>query len=324
MTTPISKGRAAYWAGRAAEAAGQKAAARTWYERGARFPATFYGQLAARKAGEDLGALLAPKAAASAAAREELRRREPALVARTLCRLDETALAQPFFRHLGATAARSADGLRAVTELADECGRPDLAVIAAKAATKEGADVEPRTAFPTTSVRALRAEDDALPEPALRLAVARQESQFDPTVASAAGALGLMQVLPATAHAMCGDLGLPFSKSRLTRDAEYNARIGSSYLRRELDRYDGSPALALAAYNAGPTRVEEWLKDYGDPRGRSVEELVDWIELIPFAETRNYVQRVLEAREVYAVLLRRERGGSGQSAAAGTAARPQT
>jgi soluble lytic murein transglycosylase len=324
VTTPISKGRAAYWAGRAAEAAGQKAAARTWYERGARFPATFYGQLAARKAGEDLGALLAPKAAASAAAREELRRREPAIVARLLCRLDENALAQPFFRHLGVTAARSADSLRAVAELAEECGRPDLAVIAAKAATKEGADVEPRTAFPTTSVRALRVEDDSLPEPALRLAVARQESQFDPTVASAAGALGLMQVLPATAHAMCGDLGLPFSKSRLTRDAEYNARIGSSYLRRELDRYDGSPALALAAYNAGPTRVEEWLKDYGDPRGRSVEELVDWIELIPFAETRNYVQRVLEAREVYAVLLRRERGGSGQSAAAGTAARPQT
>ena len=123
---------------------------------------------------------------------------------------------------------------------------------------------------------------------------------------------------------MCGKLGLPFSKTRLLRDAEYNARLGSYYLGRQLDGFAQAPALALAAYNAGPSRVYRWLKEHGDPRGESVDKLVDWIELIPFAETRNYVQRVLEAREVYAVLLRREKGAGRQVEAQAAATRPQS
>jgi soluble lytic murein transglycosylase len=322
VTSAISRGRAAYWAGRAAEAAGRRAEAREWYDRGARYPATFYGQLAAAEVGVDLGALLAPRARASAAARDALRRREAAAVATALCRLDARAPAQPFFRHLGHTAARSADALRAVVDLAEECGRADLAVIAAKAAAREGADVEPHAAFPAPALRGFRAADATLAEPPLRLAVARQESQFDPRVSSPAGALGLMQLLPSTAQSMAGKLGLPYSKTRLTRDAEYNARLGSYYLARQLDRFDQAPALALAAYNAGPSRVVRWLEAYGDPRGEPVEALVDWIEMIPFGETRNYVQRVLEARGVYAVLLRREKGGTpAAKQAAGTDAK---
>jgi soluble lytic murein transglycosylase len=115
---------------------------------------------------------------------------------------------------------------------------------------------------------------------------------------------------------MASRLKLPFSRTKLTRDAEYNARLGSYYLGRQLDRYGQASALALAAYNAGPSRVDRWLAEHGDPRGGSVEQIVDWIERIPFGETRNYVQRVLEAREVYEVLLRREAGKSKPAAKA--------
>jgi soluble lytic murein transglycosylase len=201
-----------------------------------------------------------------------------------------------------------------VVELGEECRRPDLMVIATKAAVPEGgSDADPHGSFPTPALRNLRTPDVALAEPPLRLAVARQESQFDPRVASPAGALGLMQLMPATAQAMAARLKLPYSKPRLTRDPEYNARIGSFYLRQQLARFDDAPALALAAYNAGPSRVNTWLGEHGDPRGKSVETLVDWIERIPFGETRNYVQRVLEAREIYDVLLRRENGSVRQA-----------
>ena len=308
VETPISRGRAGYWAGRAHEAAGNRAEAREWYNRAARYPATFYGQLGARELGVELAELMAPRTRASAAAKEQLRRREPAIVGRVLCKLGDMTLAQPFFRHLGHTAARSPDALRAVVELAEECRRPDLMIIATKAAVREGgAEPDPHGAFPAPALRNLRTPEEVLAEPPLRLAVARQESQFDPRVASPAGALGLMQLLPSTAEAMAAKLKLPYAKTKLIRDPEYNARLGSFYLRRQLERYDDATALALAAYNAGPSRVDRWLKENGDPRGKPVETLVDWIERIPFGETRNYVQRVLEAREVYDILLRREK-----------------
>jgi soluble lytic murein transglycosylase len=180
--------------------------------------------------------------------------------------------------------------------------------MAAKAAAREGGEPDPHAAFPLPAVPRLRLAEAALPRPALRLAVARQESQFDPRAASPAGALGMMQLMPATAKAVSGRLGLPYSKTRLVRDADYNVRLGSTYLQGQLDNYDQEAALALAAYNAGPGRVSRWLEENGDPRGGSAERLADWIEMIPFAETRNYVQRVLEAREVYEALLARERG----------------
>ncbi|HEX8375467.1 MAG TPA: transglycosylase SLT domain-containing protein, partial [Geminicoccaceae bacterium] len=303
VTTQISRGRAGYWAGRAAEQAGDRVGAREWYRRASAHPSTFYGQLAARKATVRLPALVPLRARATEGARERLRRRDSAAVAAALCRLDggEADAALPFFRHLGHEAADDPDELRAVAELAAECGRPDLVVIAAKAAAKEGAEPDPNTAFPVPAVRGFRAEDRSLPDPALRIAIARQESQFDHRVGSPAGALGMMQLMPATAKAVCERLGLPYSKTRLVRDAEYNVRLGSTYIKGQLDNYDGEAVLALAAYNAGPGRVAQWLRENGDPRGGSAERLVDWVEMIPFAETRNYVQRVVEAREVYKV-----------------------
>jgi soluble lytic murein transglycosylase len=126
----------------------------------------------------------------------------------------------------------------------------------------------------------------------------RQESEFEPQAMSPVGARGLMQLMPATAKTIAGAIRLPFSPVRLVTDGTYNIRLGTAYLQSLIDEFGGSYALAIAAYNAGPGRVQHWLQEYGDPRGGSID-MVDWIEMIPVNETRNYVQRVLENLQIY-------------------------
>ena len=130
------------------------------------------------------------------------------------------------------------------------------------------------------------------------MAIARQESELNPLAVSPAGARGLMQLMPGTAKKMSGELGIGYSLSGLTRDPSYNSRLGTAYLRQMLERYEGSYILMAVAYNAGPGRADRWIKEYGDPRSASVDP-INWIENIPFRETRNYVMRVLEGMQVY-------------------------
>jgi soluble lytic murein transglycosylase len=136
------------------------------------------------------------------------------------------------------------------------------------------------------------------PEPALVLAIIRQESEFDQFAVSRVGARGLMQLMPATARLTANRVGLSYQPSSLTSDPQYNITLGSAYLGSLIDDFQGSYVLALAAYNAGPSRAREWIADWGDPRRAGVDT-VDWIELIPITETRNYVQRVIENTQVY-------------------------
>src|SRR5690606_12090058 len=138
---------------------------------------------------------------------------------------------------------------------------------------------------------------------ALAYAIARQESEFNVSAKSGAGALGLLQLMPGTAKAMAKKAGMSFAPEKLTRDPAYNATLGSHYLNDQLERFNGSYVLTFAGYNAGPRRAQEWIQRYGDPRGKSVEEVVDWIERIPFSETRSYVQRVMENYQVYKMRL---------------------
>lgn len=138
---------------------------------------------------------------------------------------------------------------------------------------------------------------------ALAYAIARQESEFNAGARSGAGALGLLQLLPGTARAMAGKAGLPYSPARLTGDAGYNATLGAAYLDEQLARFDGSYVLTFAGYNAGPSRARQWMERYGDPRGKPVDAVVDWIERIPYTETRAYVQRVMENYQVYRMQL---------------------
>ena len=136
--------------------------------------------------------------------------------------------------------------------------------------------------------------------PEMSLAIARRESEFDPVVQSFAGARGLMQIMPGTGRDVASDLGIAdlHTTDRLTADPEYNALLGATYLSQMAGRFDGNVVMVSAAYNAGPARPPRWMADYGDPRRGDID-IVDWIEMVPFRETRNYIMRVTESLPVY-------------------------
>jgi len=180
-------------------------------------------------------------------------------------------------------------------QLASRSGRPENPVWVARRSGAAGAMMVPEgwpTPYPT----------DGLPiEPALVNGIARQESNFDAEAVSPANARGLMQLLPATAQQVARRLNTPYQLAMLQGNPAFNLRLGSAYLAQMIDRFGGAWPYAIAAYNAGPGRVDEWLQSNGDARTGNLQ-MLDWIELIPFAETRNYVQRVLENVVVYRAL----------------------
>ncbi len=176
-------------------------------------------------------------------------------------------------------------------------GAPHISVKAAKRASRSGVHLVAYN-YPISFGEAEVSHMPNPPELALLLGLVRQESEMNPLAVSRAGAYGLMQLKASAAKWLSRALGVAYSKSRLTRDPGYNITLGSAYLSRLLVGYGGAYALALAAYNAGPSCVEKWLRTYGDPRGGVIDP-IDWIELIPFSETRNYIQRVLESALVY-------------------------
>ncbi|MGH6915183.1 MAG: transglycosylase SLT domain-containing protein, partial [Geminicoccales bacterium] len=183
-------------------------------------------------------------------------------------------------------------------ELIAASGRADLVTQASRYAAYRG-QVNEAAAFPIPDLAGLLATRSGEPEPALLLGVARQESAFNTWGVSRAGARGLLQLMPRTARLMARALNLPYNPAFLTANPDYNIRLGRHYLGILLERYDAEVVLAMAAYNAGPRRVDEWLRLNGDPRNDDAHGLIDWVELIPFSETRNYVQRVLEGRNLY-------------------------
>lgn len=290
-TSEISKSRGAFWAGEAAAELGRLDEARRWYEAAAIYPSTFYGQLAAQRIGVEWTPPATALLVIPAAKRAAFEAKETVAAARLMGALEQNRLMDLFVARLRQD-AEDLDDYRLLIELAEEQGRQDVALRTAKAARRQGFDLHPllypRRALPIGPA----------PEPALVLAVMRQESEFYPKAHSPAGALGLMQLMPATARQTAQRMGLPSSRERLTSDPDYNIRLGQAYLAELLNRFRGSYILALAAYNAGPSRAERWIALYGDPRDPAVNP-IDWIERIPFSETRNYVQRILESLVVY-------------------------
>lgn len=297
VNSAISQARAAYWAGRAAEELGQHSAAKGWYAKAAAHPTAFYGQLAQGRLGS--GSFLLPGRLIAAGERHAAFVRAPAVTAAlALANLGRDDLARVFVDHLSRE-AESGEDAALVGELASRLGYVDLAVRTARRAARYGhALVE--TGFPVLYDR-----DDPRIETALVLSVIRQESGFNPEALSSAGARGLMQLMPATAKHVAGLEKEPFSLPRLTQDPAFNLTLGRRYLADLIDRYDGNYVLAVAAYNAGPGNVERWLRERGDPRTGQID-VIDWIERIPFGETRNYVQRVLEGLTVYRARLDRQ------------------
>ena len=290
VTTDLSKSRAAYWLGRTHEAAGRAKDAKEWYAQAAGYGQTFYGQLAARKLPGG-GARLPTDPVASADDQQSLGGRELVIMARYLGQAGDFERTRPFLLRLARMVTTPGE-TELLAQLAVELKRPDVALTIARRATQHGVTLFD-TAFPVVDLGATGSI-----ERALALAVSRQESGFNAAAASPSGALGLMQLLPGTARDVAGRLGVVFIEDKLTRDPAYNVQLGSQYLAEMLQRFGGSYELALAAYNAGPNRVARWLESIGDPRGGKID-MVDWIEMIPFRETRNYVQRIMEGVAVY-------------------------
>lgn len=294
VSAPISLARGAYWAARAAEATGNKKAAKDWYAKAAIWPATFYGQLAASHVNAKKTPLFAAAIRAANGQPNNLPGSELVSAARTLAVLGEDDLVAPLILRLGELAQGPRDHTL-VAELALDIARPDLALRAAKLAAQKGF-VSLETLYPL--VKLPYPKEEALERP-LVLALTRQESQFDPDAKSPAGALGLMQLMPGTAKDVAKDLGIKIRTAELTSNQSLNVRLGSRYLADMGDTFGGSYILSVAAYNAGPTNVRRWLEANGDPRADATIDVIDWIEQIPIEETRNYVQRVLEGVQVY-------------------------
>ena len=294
-TAPVDQARAAYWAGRSEAALGDQVLAAAWYQRAAGDHVAYYGQLAADELGRAYRPA-PPPPVADAGLRASFESKELVRVARMLIEVGAPDQLTPFLIRLADLASSPAEvGL--VGELAAASGRPDLVAQVGRFAAYYG-QVDDATAFPIPDLERLIRPPAGEPEAALLLGIARQESVFNTWGTSSEGAQGVLQLMPRTAHLMARALGLRYNRGLLTGNPDYNIRLGSHYLKTLLDRY-GETALAVAAYNAGPRRVDAWLRLHGDPRRGDRYALVDWIELIPFDETRNYVQRVLEGRNMY-------------------------
>ena len=291
VKTPVSLGRAGYWIGRAQEAAGNLDAAVEAFELGARYQTSFYGQLAAEKIGFAADRLLAKGAKVPHWRQAEFAKSGPVRAGILLHHAQEQKMMRWFFTHV----AENLDPVQLVqlADIALELDRPYVALGVAKEAAKKGV-VIPKSYFPVTELAVYSVDV----EPEIALSIARRESELNPVAVSPAGARGLMQIMPKTARQVAKEIGVKYSKNRLTTDWRYNARLGTAYLGGLLELYNGSYVLAFAAYNAGPHRADRWIERFGDPRDSAVDQ-VDWIEHIPFRETRNYVMRVMESLHVY-------------------------
>ena len=300
---PISRARGAFWAGQAASATDDRENASRWWNVAAQFPATFYGQQAIAALGKtDLDiAFASPQG--DAVAPDSF---EPELMqaVKLLHHNGQKPLIPPFLRRLTHLSNTLEERL-AIVDLANEVDHPHEAVRTAKRAAQLD-NVIPAQSYPFLPFdKAAGSTAKQQREAPLILALIRQESAFYPQAVSSAGARGMMQLMPATAKNVARAAGKPYSRARLLNDPRYNIELGTAYLDAMLSKFGNTSALALAAYNAGPSRVNRWIKQMGDPRTGEID-LIDWIESIPFGETRNYVQRVLESETVYRELLLNE------------------
>ena len=295
--SPITRARALYWQGRAAEARGDKAGAEGFYAAGARHITTFYGQLSAEKLGQRMTLAGDPQLSPGDRARFEAS--DLVQGARLLHDEGQRDLFNKFVLALDDVLPTTADQALLI-DLVRGYGDQDTSMKIARGAAQRGF-ILPERAYPFRTPPQV----DGAPETSLILAITRQESGFDPLVRSGVGARGMMQLMPTTAAIVARKMGVDYSVSRLD-DPEYNMRLGSGFLGQLVNQFSGSYVMAIAAYNAGPGRPVQWATYCGDPRGGATDP-IDFIECIPFSETRNYVMRVMEGMQVYRAKLN---GGS--------------
>ncbi len=294
--TPPYLARGAYWTGRAAEHLGRKDIADSWYQRAATYLTTYHGQLALARLSKDQPAPQLPaNPVPTPEERAAFENNELTKALRAILEVD----AKTYERAFSTTLAESSGyGVhrQMVAEMVNRHARPDLGIFIARGAARDKIDLieygypVPPYAYPTA------------PEQALILAITRQESNFNPAAVSFAGARGLMQLMPDTANGLAKAQKIAYARAKLVTDPLYNLKLGSGYLASLVNGFDGSYILAAAAYNAGPSRARAWVRQFGSPQDPQVDA-IDWVEMIPFNETRDYVQRIMESVMTYRSVL---------------------
>jgi soluble lytic murein transglycosylase len=291
---PITIARAGYWLGRTAEAENKPREARAAYEAAARYSTAYYGQLARARLGQgELDFKLPPRPTGER--RAAVARLEVVRAAELLYAADARDLVASFVADLADKAIDQA-ALAMLAEIAEHNDDARSVLLIGKIALGRGFPFD-EYAFPVGGLPRYTAIGPHV-EPAVVYSIARQESAFNPHTVSSAKALGLMQVTPDAGRYIAKKFGVAFDQHRLLHDNVYNMQMGAAELGDDIERYRGSYILAFAGYNAGAGRVKEWIERYGDPRDPRVDP-VDWVERIPFSETRNYVERILENLQVY-------------------------
>jgi soluble lytic murein transglycosylase len=296
---PISTSRGAYWLARSYKALGDKENSKKWFEEAAKYLTTYYGQLAFLELNPNENFELSKDMEVDKKYREKFYSKELVKITYLLDELNEDKYTKFILRHLANENIENGSEILA-SELSTNIGRFDFAIQIAKIASYEKR-FHNKFNYPIISTPK-NINGRKIPESAFILSIIRQESEFDLSANSHAGAKGLMQLMPYTAKLVAKQAKLPYVKSRLTTDPEYNINLGSHYVAGLILDYDGAYPFAIAAYNAGPNRVKYWKKINKDPQKKQID-YVDWIELIKFRETRNYVQRVLENYNVYRYIL---------------------
>jgi soluble lytic murein transglycosylase len=291
-SNPITLARGEYWQGRAAEALGRSGEARAHYQVAAQHATAYYGQLARARLGLDELPLRRPPAPGNRAALMNL---EVVRAVQLLYAADARDLVVPFVTDL-AENAFDIGALVVTAEIARKYDDARAMLLIGKGALRRGFALD-LYAFPTNGIPQFRTVGPSI-DKSVVFAIARQESAFNPRAVSSANALGLMQVMPATGRQIAKKFGFAFDRNRMLSDPSYNAQMGAAELGDVLESYRGSYILSFVAYNAGRGRVKQWIEKYGDPRDPNVDP-IDWVERIPFSETRNYVQRVIENMQVY-------------------------
>ena len=289
------KARAAYWTGRALDAQGNKGDAKTSYREAARYSTVYYGQLAREKIGRGSAPEEIDSGEASAEARAKIDKDD---VVRAFKLMADAGGRNDLYIFLWSFANRftTADEMNAAADVAWNEGGATMAVRLAKAAAQKNIDID-SWSYPVRALPEWKQIGRPV-ERSLVFALSRQESEFNPGAGSKVGAQGLMQIMPATAKLIAKRYGLKYSAGVLTGDPSYNVKLGAAHLGDLISDFGGSYVLTLVAYNAGPRRSREWVAEYGDLRSGDVDP-VDWVESIPFQETRQYVQKVLQNLHVY-------------------------
>lgn len=290
---PLSASRGYYWMGRSEEMTGNRVIALQYFKKAAHYGTTYYGQLAASRLGERSPEISYPKP--TTGDRQRFQSREPVMAIKRLETIGYADRARVLYRELGEE-LDSPGELAMLAVMAERKGDHYTSLKIGKNAVIRGMDVgalsHPVGAIPDSA-------DISAKGKALAYAIARQESEFNPNAVSGAGAKGMLQLLPATAKAVADKHSILWQPQKLSTDAGYNATLGAHFLEEQLGRFNGSYILTFIGYNAGSRRAKEWIARYGDPRGLPLDLVVDWVERIPYSETRDYVMRVMENYEVY-------------------------